>query len=157
MTEHHYLAVVGSGDDEADIETAYEVGRHVAEAGAVLVCGGLEGVMAAASRGATEGGGIAVGLLPGLDRADGNQHLTVAIPTGLGELRNGLVVRAADAVIAIGGGYGTLSEIAFALKTRVPIVSIGSWDVSEDVETVDTPAQAVRRALDLCYEREANC
>ena len=99
--------------------------------------------MAAACRGAVSAGGMTVGILPGSDRSAGNEWLTVAIPTGLGELRNGLVVRAADAVIAVGGAYGTLSEVALALKTGVPVIGLRTWEI-EGIEVVDSPERAVR-------------
>jgi uncharacterized protein (TIGR00725 family) len=118
------------------------VGRLLGSRGAVVVTGGLGGVMAAACRGASSVGGLTVGLLPGLDRAAANEWVSVAVPTGLGELRNGLVVRAADAVIAVGGGYGTLSEIALALKAGKRVVGIGSWEI-EGVEAVGDAASAV--------------
>ena len=121
------VAVCGSGEEDSDV--AFEVGRLLAARGAVVVTGGLGGVMASASRGAASAGGIVVGLLPGLDRDAANEWVTVAIPTGLGELRNGLVVRACDALVAVGGGYGTLSEIALALKAGKRVVGIGSWDI----------------------------
>jgi hypothetical protein len=122
------------------------VGRRLAEAEAVVITGGLGGVMEAASRGACEAGGTTVGLLPGSDRAAANQWVTIAIATGLGELRNGLVVRAADAVIAVGGAYGTLSEVALALKTGLPVIGLGTWAI-EGIEPVSSPAEAVARAL----------
>ena len=126
-----YVAVVGPGEATSEeIATAEEVGRLLAERGAVLVCGGLGGVMEAACRGAREGGGMTVGILPGSDRAAANPHVDVAIATGLGEARNALVVRAADVVIAVGGAYGTLSEIALALKTGTPVVGIRSWELA---------------------------
>jgi uncharacterized protein (TIGR00725 family) len=112
----------------------------------VLVCGGLGGVMEAACRGAKDGAGTTVGILPGTDRGEANEFVDVAIPTGLGEARNALVVRAADALIAVGGGYGTLSEIALALKAGKRIVGLGSWDI-EGVERVDTPEAAVEAVL----------
>jgi uncharacterized protein (TIGR00725 family) len=144
-----YVAVVGPGDaTPEELDTATEVGRGLAEAGAVLVCGGLGGVMEAACRGAAGAGGTAVGILPGTDRTAGNEYLTVAIATGLGELRNGLVIRAADAVIAVGGAYGTLSEVALALKTGVPVVGMGTWEL-DGIEQVQTADQAVRRARQL--------
>jgi uncharacterized protein (TIGR00725 family) len=124
-----YVSVVGSGASGELDEVAYDVGRRLAEAGAVLVTGGLAGVMAAASRGAIEAGGTTVGVLPGLDRASANAYLTVALPTGLGEARNALVVRAADVVIAVGGEWGTLSEIALAMKTGTPVVGIATWEL----------------------------
>jgi uncharacterized protein (TIGR00725 family) len=124
------------------------VGRALAEAGAVVVCGGLGGVMEAACRGAKEAGGTTVGILPGHDRAEANPYVDVAIATGFGEARNALVVRAADALIAVGGEYGTLSEIALALKARKPVVGLGSWDL-DPVVSADDAATAVRQALDL--------
>ena len=144
-----YVAVIGPGEATAtEVEAAREVGFGLALRGAVLVCGGLGGVMEAACRGVSEAGGVCVGLLPGTDRKAGNRWLSVALPTGVGELRNGLVVRAADAVIAVGGAYGTLSEIALALKTGVPVVGVGTWDI-KGVVAAASPAQAVARALDL--------
>lgn len=108
--------------------------------------GGLTGVMEAASQGAREAGGVTIGILPGTDRREANEYVTVAIPTGMGEARNALVVRAADAVIAIGGEWGTLSEIALARKTGKPVVGLGSWELA-GVEAVATPAEAVAAAL----------
>lgn len=128
-----YAAVVGAGScTEPEAATAYAVGRGLAGRGFVVVTGGLGGVMAAACRGAHATGGATVGLLPGTDRRDANPDVDVALPTGLGEMRNALVVRAADVVIAIGGEHGTLSEVAFALKTGVPVVGIGTWDLTRD-------------------------
>lgn len=126
-----YIAVIGGGQaSKRDEDAAESVGRHLAQAGAVVVCGGLGGVMAAACRGARHAGGTTVGILPGLDRTEANEWVDVALPTGLGEGRNLLVVRAADAVIAIGGEYGTLSEIGFALRTGVPVVGLGTWTLA---------------------------
>lgn len=142
-----YVAVVGSG--EADATTgalAEEVGRALAERGAVVVCGGLGGVMEAACRGARAAGGLTVGLLPGARRADANPYVEVALPTGLGEMRNALIVRCADALIAVGGGPGTLSEVAFALKTGVPVVALASFEL-DGVIAASGPADAVARAL----------
>ncbi|HWH29248.1 MAG TPA: TIGR00725 family protein, partial [Mycobacteriales bacterium] len=122
-------------------------------AGAVLVCGGLGGVMAAACAGAAAAGGVTVGLLPGDDRGAANPHVTVALPTGLGELRNGLLVRCCDAVIGIGGGWGTLSELALARRTGVPVVLLGSWQVASSTgpevlgEVVASAEEAVDRVL----------
>jgi uncharacterized protein (TIGR00725 family) len=141
-----YVAVVGPGEASAEqIANAEAVGRALAGAGAVLVCGGLGGVMEAACRGAAQNGGLTIGILPGADRAAANQWVGVAIPTGLGELRNGLIVRAADAVIAVGGAYGTLSEIALALKTGVPVVGLGTWEI-DGVQPASSPQEAVERA-----------
>lgn len=122
------------------------MGRELGGRGVVLVCGGLGGVMEAACRGAKDAGGTTVGILPGTDRAAANPFVDVAVATGLGEARNALVVRAADAVIAIGGGYGTLSEIALALKAGKRVVGLETWDV-EGVEVADSPAAAVEAVL----------
>jgi hypothetical protein len=108
--------------------------------------------MAAACRGAFEAGGMTVGLLPGLDRSEANQWVRVAIPTGLGELRNGLVVRSADVVVAVGGAYGTLSEVALALKTGVPVVGLATWGI-DGIEQVSSAQEAVERALTLARGR----
>jgi uncharacterized protein (TIGR00725 family) len=139
--------VVGAGDADAGQRTAaQEVGRLLAEAGAVVVTGGLGGVMEAASKGAREAGGTTLGLLPGTDRRDANAWLSVAVPTGMGEMRNTLVVRAADGVIAVGGVWGTLSEIAFARKTGKPVVGLQSWDL-DGLEKFEKPAEAVTALL----------
>ncbi|MEA2363111.1 MAG: hypothetical protein QOD71_2256 [Thermoleophilaceae bacterium] len=138
------MAVVGPG--EGPVGAAAEVGRLVAERGAVLVCGGLGGAMEAACRGAKEAGGMTVGILPGPDRAAANRYVDIALPTGLGEARNALVVRAADAVIAVGGGYGTLSEIAFALKAGKRVIGLDTWEI-EGVSPADGPEAAVAAAL----------
>jgi len=138
-----YVAVVGASEaTEAEIDTAQAVGRLLAAKDAALVCGGRGGVMAAACRGAAENGGLTIGILPGMDRAEANEWVQVAIPTGLGELRNGLVVRAADAVIAVGGAYGTLSEVALALRTGVPVFGLGTWEI-EGVRVAGSPEEAV--------------
>jgi uncharacterized protein (TIGR00725 family) len=122
------------------------VGRGLAQAGAVVVCGGLGGVMEAVCRGAQEAGGTTVGLLPGADRAAANPHVSVAIPTGLGELRNGLVVRASDVVIAIAGGYGTLSEVALALKVGTRVIGLDTWAI-EGIEPATSAEEAVGMAV----------
>ena len=147
MADKPYVAVIGPGEATEDqLADAEAVGRGLAERRAIVVTGGLQGVMAAASKGAAEAGGTAVGILPGADRATGNPWLTVAIPTGLGELRNGLVVRAADVVIAIGGGYGTLSEIGLALRASMPVIGLDTWQI-DGVEQTNSPERAVEHAL----------
>jgi uncharacterized protein (TIGR00725 family) len=112
----------------------------------VVVCGGLGGAMEAACRGAHEAGGTTVGILPGLERGEANRYVDIAVATGLGEARNVLVVRAADALIAVGGGHGTLSEIAFALKTGKRVVGLQSWDI-DGVERAASPEEAVTALL----------
>lgn len=141
------VAVVGPGRATGqEVMRAEAVGRLLAEAGAIIVCGGLGGVMAAACRGAAAVGGISVGLLPGEDPTAANDWVTVPLATGLGELRNGLVVRAARCVIAIGGAHGTLSEIALALRTGTPVIGWDTWDVA-GIRVVTTAADAVSAAL----------
>jgi uncharacterized protein (TIGR00725 family) len=140
---------VGAGRASEDEARAAEaIGRGLAEGRAILVCGGLGGVMEAACRGAKSAGGTTVGILPGADRADANRYVDIAIATGLGEARNALVVRAVDALVAVGGEYGTLSEIALALKAGTPVVGLASWEI-EGVVRAKSAADAVQRALAL--------
>ncbi len=141
-----YVAVVGPADTatEEQLAAATEVGRLLAEAGVVVLTGGMGGVMRAAAAGARDGGGTAIGLLPGTDRAEGSAEHAYLVPTGLGELRNGLLVRAADAVVAVGCSWGTLSEVALARRTGVPLVLLDPWDLPEDVGTVVvSPSEAL--------------
>ncbi len=150
-----YVAVVGPSaaslaerpDRAAVLTAAHAVGRLLAERGAVVLCGGGSGVMASAAQGAEAGGGTSIGLLPGLDRSEGHPSLSFALPTGLGELRNGLLVRAADSVVAVGGSWGTLSEIALAVRTGVPVVSLLGWDLPDGLRRVPSAADAVEAAL----------
>lgn len=144
-----YIAVVGaSAARDAELAAAETIGRVLGEAGAIVITGGRGGVMEAASRGAAEAGATTIGMLPGTERTDANPFVTVAIPTGLGELRNGLIIRAADAVVAVGGAYGTLSEIALALRAGVAVVGVNTWAI-DGIEVVAEPADAARRALEL--------
>lgn len=146
-----YVAVCGPGEGtagQATLAAAEVVGRELARAAAIVVTGGLGGAMAAACRGAASAGGTTLGLLPGTDRAAANPWVSVAIPTGLGELRNGLVVRSADAVIALHGGWGTLSEVALARKLGRPVVGLGPWTLA-GIELAAGPEEAVARALEL--------
>jgi uncharacterized protein (TIGR00725 family) len=149
-----WIAVVGPGRaDVREAAWAEEAGAAIADAGAVLVCGGLGGVMEAACRGARSRGGTTVGLLPGSDREDANGWVLLAIPTGLGEARNALIVRAADALVAIGGAWGTLSEIALALKAGKPVIGLDTWELGragvpvEGVIRADDAASAAEEAL----------
>lgn len=145
-----YVAVcgAGSGVTAAELALAEEVGAALADAGAVVVCGGLGGVMEAAARGARSKRGTVLGLLPGDDREAANGWVSVAVATGLGELRNGLIVRTSDAVVAVGGGPGTLSEIALALKLGRRVVGLGTWDI-EGVDHATSAAGAVAAVLEL--------
>ena len=144
-----YVAVVGPADGArpTDLSHAEQVGRQLAATGAVMLTGGHHGVMEAAARGARAAGGVSIGLLPGLERAAGSPEHTYLLPTGLGELRNGLLVRAADAVVAVGCSWGTLSEIALARRTGVPLVLIDPWDLPEDVGVVVADAAAATAAV----------
>lgn len=152
-----YVAVVGPGEPGAELLVlAEEVGQRLGAAGAVLICGGLTGVMEAACRGAQSAGGLTVGLLPGAGRSAANPHVSVAIPTGLGEARNVLVVRSADAVVCVGGSWGTLSEVALAVRTNRPAVILRGWRLRDaegapvdhpSLTHVRTPEEAVQTAL----------
>jgi uncharacterized protein (TIGR00725 family) len=147
------VAVIGPSEaTPQQVLRAEAVGRALAERGAVVVCGGLGGVMEAASKGAASSGGTVLGILPGDDRRAANAHVTVVVATGMGEMRNALVVRAVDAVIAVGGAYGTLSEVALALRTGVPVVGLDTWDF-DDVVTAPDPDAAVELALALALAR----
>lgn len=141
------MAGAGAADEELDA-IAEEVGRRIAEAGAVLICGGLGGVMEAAARGCDLGGGLTLGILPGPDAASANPHIQVPLPTGFGEARNVLVARTADVVIAISGGWGTLSEVALARKVGVPVVLLRPGLTARLGLTVaETAEEAVRLAV----------
>jgi uncharacterized protein (TIGR00725 family) len=132
---------------------AYEVGKEIARQGAILLCGGLGGVMEAASRGAKEAGGLTVGILPGASAAEANPYTSLRIVTDMGHARNVVLVRSADAVIAVSGGYGTLSEIAIARKIGVPCVGLHTWDLDPGVVQADDAVQAVRYAVERIQER----
>jgi uncharacterized protein (TIGR00725 family) len=151
-----YVAVVGASAATAEEEAiATDVGRLLAEAGVIVVTGGLGGVMAAACRGARDAGGRTVGLLPGDDRSEANPWVDVAIPTGMGEARNALVARATDALIAVGGEFGTLSEIAIALKLGRPVIGISSWRIERATPSGDPILRAkdAADAVALVIER----
>jgi uncharacterized protein (TIGR00725 family) len=150
VTDGPYVAVVGSGTATGDLyEKARTVGRLVTERGGTLVCGGLSGVMEAAARGATEAGGVAIGILPDEDRRRQNAYLTFSVATGTGQARNLAVVCSGDVVIAVGGEYGTLSEIGLARKVGRPVVVLEGWDLGEHVRVAPSPLAAVEAAFDL--------
>jgi uncharacterized protein (TIGR00725 family) len=161
-SERVHVAVSGGGQaDEEACRLAEELGRELAVLGAVVVTGGLGGAMEAACRGAKAAGGTTIGILPGDDRAEANPWVDVVVPTGLGEARNALVVRAADAVVAVAGEFGTLSEIALALRLGRPVVGLGTWELRRQGRTIDaiveagTPAEAAARAVELARSRPA--
>jgi uncharacterized protein (TIGR00725 family) len=144
------IGVIGAGScSEETARKAEEVGRAIARRGAILICGGMGGVMEAAARGAREEGGITVGILPGEDPGGGNRHLTVRVATGFGHGRNVLIPRSCNGVIAIAGGYGTLSEIALARKMGVPVVGVDTWDPDGSFPVVPGGEEAV----DLLFRR----
>jgi hypothetical protein len=156
MDKKKFIAVIGSGDCSAqEARLAEDTGKELARHGAILVCGGLGGVMAAACRGATLAGGLTIGILPGDSRRSANPYVQIPIVTNLGEARNVIVVKTAQAVIAIGGGYGTLSEIGHALKNNIPVVGLNTWQLFRDgvpeaaIITAKDPADAVHKAISL--------
>lgn len=143
------IALCGAGECGPELAAKAEaVGRAIAAAGAVLVCGGLGGVMEAGARGARKAGGTTIGILPGPDIDTANPWIEIAVATDMGHARNAIIVHTADAVVAVGGEYGTLSEVAFALKLGKPVVSLSSWEVSPEVIRAADPEEAVRRAIE---------
>jgi uncharacterized protein (TIGR00725 family) len=149
------VAVCGPGDcTAAEAARAHEVGRLLADRGAVVICGGGSGVMGAVAAGARSAGGIVVGIRPTATRADASPDLTVTIATGMGEARNAIIVASADAVIVVGGSWGTLSEVALARRRDVPVISLGGWWIQDGggrpvggIRYVASPEEAVRAAL----------
>ncbi|MGD2144675.1 MAG: TIGR00725 family protein [Anaerolineae bacterium] len=154
------IGVIGGSSPTAQEESLAEaVGRSLGEEGAVLVCGGRGGVMEAACRGAKEVGGLTIGVLPGTDRDAANPYVDIAIVTGMGQARNAIIARTVEAVIAIGGSYGTLSEIAFALAFDTPVVGLRTWVMEREghppvpVTRAETPDEATRLVLGLTRRR----
>jgi hypothetical protein len=144
MLTKKLIGVIGARDgDPETLQRAYDVGKGIAARGYALVCGGLGGVMESACRGASEMGGLTIGILPGDDPASANPFVDVRVATGMGIARNAIIVHSSTAVVAVAGGPGTLSEIAHCLQLGVPVVSLGSFDVSPEVEQVDTAMEAV--------------
>ncbi len=141
------IGVIGAARaSEEECRRAVKVGELIARAGAVLICGGLEGVMEAASLGAKRAGGRRVGIIPGYEKRDANPYVDIVIATGMGHARNAIVAASSDALIAIGGEMGTLSEIAFALKLGKKVVGLETWDIP-GVIRVKTPEEAVKIAI----------
>jgi uncharacterized protein (TIGR00725 family) len=157
MTRRRVIAVIGAGDAEAALcAVAREVGREIAARGAVLVNGGRGGVMKAAAQGTRAAGGHTLGILPGYDCDDANEYIEFAVATGMHEARNVIVVASADAVIALAGESGTLSEIAMATKLGRPVVALNSWPELTGLSRAADPAQAVKLALELAAERKSD-
>lgn len=155
MTREKRVSVIGAADCGPELaETARLLGRLLAQRGFTLVCGGLGGVMTAAARGAREAGGRTVGILPGLDRSAANPYIELPLVTGLGPMRNFLVVANGDVAVAVEGGSGTLSEIGLALKIGRPVVGLGRWASLPGVCAVDTPEEAAAAADRLCPQTD---
>ena len=154
MKENRFISVIGASKCSAkEARLAEDVGRELAKRGAVVICGGLTGVMEAACRGARAEGGLTVGILPGNNRKDANQYVTIPIITGIGYARNSIVAKSGQAVIAIGGKYGTLSEIAYALQDKIPVIGLGTWKLAtgkskdESIVIAKDASDAVDKAL----------
>jgi uncharacterized protein (TIGR00725 family) len=160
MDKPKIIAVIGGGQcTKKEAGLAEEVGRELAKRGVVLVCGGLGGVMEAACRGTSAEGGTTIGILPGEDSLSANPHVQIAIATGMGYARNIVVAKSAWAVIAVGGSYGTLSEIGYALQGGIPVIGLGTWSLSRNgredksIITAQSPAEAVEKALELASKK----
>jgi len=156
MAKKKFVAVIGGSQcSKKEAQLAEEVGRELARREATLICGGLGGIMKAACKGASSAGGTTVGIIPGNDRQTANPYVQIPIVTGLGEVRNVIVVKSVQAVIAIGGSYGTLSEISHALKNGIPVIGLNTWSLSKNgrqdksIILAQSPAEAVDKALDL--------
>ena len=154
MNKKKFIAVIGGSEcSPQEAELAEEVGRELARQGAFLVCGGLGGIMAAVCKGASSEGGVTIGILPGGSRQAANPYVQIPIVTNLGEARNVVLVKSAEAVIAIGGGYGTLSEIGHALRNGIPVVGLNTWSLSRNdrsdnsIILAQDPAEAVNKAI----------
>ncbi|RTZ90163.1 MAG: TIGR00725 family protein [Deltaproteobacteria bacterium] len=144
------IGVIGAAECPPDIyKTAYEVGRLVAEQKAVLVTGGLGGVMEGASKGAFENGGITIGILPTRDASYANPYVTIPIPTGLGHARNVIVVQSSQLVVAISGKMGTLSEIAIALKLGIPVIGIHTWEIDPKIRRAQSIEEVSRHMSEV--------
>jgi uncharacterized protein (TIGR00725 family) len=155
-TRKPVIAVIGASKCSKKLrDMAAQVGKYVAEKGGVIICGGMGGVMEGAARGAREGGGVAIGILPTDNKDDANEFIDFPIVTGFGEARNIMVVKTADAVVAFPGKYGTLSEMAFALKAKKPVVSISAWKLGEEINQVEDPLEAAKMAMNLATNSAA--
>jgi hypothetical protein len=161
MDKKRFVAVIGGGQPSPqEAKLAEEVGRELARRGAILVCGGLGGVMEAACKGASSEGGITIGILPGDSRQTANPYVQIPIVTGIGYARNITVVKSAQAVIAIGGSYGTLSEISHALQSGIPVIGLNTWSLSRNgqqdksIILSQNPTEAVDKALNLAASQK---
>ncbi|NQV42150.1 MAG: TIGR00725 family protein [Candidatus Marinimicrobia bacterium] len=149
------IAIIGARDASPDgIQFAYDTGKLLGSQGAIVYTGGGAGIMEAASRGAKEGGGIVVGILKDADGKDANEYIDVPVMTGMGDLRNGIIIRSVHAAIAVEGAFGTLSEIAYTLGYDKPLLGYNSWDIKE-VEKVENPVDAVNRIFELIGDTDS--
>lgn len=149
------IGVIGAANaSEEEKRTSEEVGVLIAKGDCFLLCGGMGGVMEAACRGAKSAGGTTIGIIPGPEASSANRFIDIPIVTGMGEARNVIVAKSSHSIIAIGGSFGTLSEISFALKSGIPVIGLDTWDVSEEIIKCETPEQAVRTAFELSSLRE---
>ena len=153
------IAVIGGGQPTSkETKLAEKVGRELAKRGAILICGGLGGVMEAACKGASAEGGITIGILPGENRLSANPYVQIPIATGIGYARNAAVAKSAQAVIAVGGSYGTLTEIGYALQTGIPVIGLNTWTISRNAKQdksiipAENPAEAVEMALEIAVD-----
>jgi uncharacterized protein (TIGR00725 family) len=143
-----YIGVIGAGHCTKKLrDLASEVGKEIASQGAILVCGGLDGIMMGAAQGAKSADGVTIGVLPGTDKRDANEFIDYVVCSGFGEARNLIIIRTADAVIALPGMFGTLSELGFALKMKKPVISLGSWEVSDAIIKAKDAKEAVKLAI----------
>jgi len=154
VDKKRFIAVIGGSEcSPREAKLAEEVGRELARQGVILVCGGLGGIMEAACKGASSEGGVTIGILPGGSRQAANPYVQIPIVTGLGEARNVVVVKSAQAIIAIGGGYGTLSEIGHALRNGIPVIGLNTWSLSRNDQSDNSiilaqdPVEAVKKAV----------
>ena len=156
-----FIAVIGGGNcSPQEAKFAEEVGREIARKGAILICGGLGGVMEATCRGASREGGLTIGILPGENRQAANPYVRIPIVTGIGRARNVAVVKSTQAVIAVDGSYGTLSEIGHTLQSGIPVIGLNTWSLSIDGRTddsiipADSPKDAVKKAIALINSQQ---
>ena len=148
MEKLKYVGVIGAGECSDSIyQIARNLGLEIGKRGWIMLCGGLGGVMEGAARGCIEAGGTTIGLLPGLDKDSANPFIKIPLPTGLGEGRNLLIVRASDILVSIAGGYGTLSEIALALKMKKPVIGLETWENIEGIQYVSDPHEAIQMVV----------
>ncbi len=150
MERPRHIGVIGAGEcSDKTYQLARHLGSEIGKKGWILVCGGLGGVMEAAARGCAEAGGMTVGILPGLDKASANLYIKIPLATGFGEGRNLLVVRASDVLVSVAGGYGTLSEIALALKVNKTVIGLETWENIRGVQYVSDPEEAIQKIIEL--------